>query len=104
MAKKAAPKKSAPKKAVKAVKTPAEDKPIGAVSHFYGGIGVAIVKFNRPVKKGETVRFKGATTDFEQAVESMQFDHKDVAAAEKGQEVGVKVNDKVREGDEVYLV
>ena len=36
----------------KAVKKVAKEKPIGKVTHYYGGIGVAIVKFNKAVKKG----------------------------------------------------
>lgn len=79
-----------------------EEKPIGKVTHYYGGIGVAIVKFNREVKIGDSIRFKGAHTDFSQKIESMQYDHKDIEKAKKGQEVGIKVDEKVREGDEVF--
>lgn len=76
-------------------------KVIGTVTHFYGDLEVAIIKFKTPVKVGEEVHFKGATTDFTQKIKSMQFDHKDIKSAKKGQEVGIKVSDKVREGDEV---
>ncbi len=76
--------------------------PIGEVTHFYGGIEVAIVKFKKPVKVGDKVRFKGATTDFIEAIKSMQYDHKEIGEAKKNQEVGIKVGDKVREGDHVY--
>ena len=79
-------------------------KSIGEVTHYYGDLGVAVVKFNRGVKAGEQVQFKGATTDFEQALDSMQFDHKEVDEAKKGKEIGVKVRDKVRAGDEVYEI
>lgn len=81
-----------------------EPKPIGEVTHFYGGIGVAIIKFKQEVTNGIRIRFQGATTDFEQAIESMQYDHKEVAKAGKGKEVGIKVNGRVREGDQVFLV
>ncbi len=77
-------------------------KLIGEVTHFYGGISVAIVKFREPVKVGENVHFFGATTDFKEPIKSMQYDHKDIGEAKKGQEVGIKVEGKVREGDEVY--
>lgn len=97
-AKKSAVKKTAAKKPVK-IKEP---KPIGIVSHFYSGLDVAIVKFKKNFKKGDAVRFKGHTTDFEQTIKSMQYDHKDIAVAKKGKEIGVKVSDKVREGDDVY--
>ena len=33
----------------------------------------------------------------------MQFDHKDIEEATKGQEVGIKLDEKVRDGDEVFL-
>lgn len=79
-----------------------EQKPIGVVTHYYGHLGVAIVKFNREVKLGEAVHFKGASTDFSQTINSMQYDHKDIDKAKKSQEVGIKVDGKVREGDEVY--
>ncbi|OGY58186.1 MAG: hypothetical protein A3D47_00215 [Candidatus Colwellbacteria bacterium RIFCSPHIGHO2_02_FULL_43_15] len=76
-------------------------KTIGVVTHFYGNLEVAIIKFKIPVKVGEEVHFKGATTDFTQKIKSMQYDHKEIKSAKKGQEVGIKVSDKVREGDEV---
>lgn len=81
-----------------------EEKPIGEVTHYYTNLGVAIVKFHRAVKVGETVHFKGATTDFTETVGSMQYEHKEVEEAKKGQEVGIKVRERVREGDEVYPV
>jgi len=82
----------------------AEQKPIGEVSHFYKGVSVAVVKFSKAVKVGETVHFKGATTDFTQKIDSMQFDHKEVDKASKGKEVGIKVDDRVRVGDKIYPV
>jgi len=85
-------------------KSSKEPKPIGEVTHYYSGLGVAIVKFNKAVKKGIKVSFKGATTDFEQILDSIQYNHKDIEAVKKGQEVGVKVKDKVREGDKVYEI
>ena len=88
-------KKASPKKAK-------EPKPIGTVTHFYGHLEVAIVKFNKAVPVGTRVRFKGATTDFEETIGSMQYDHKPIESAAKGQEVGIKVEGKVRDGDEVF--
>lgn len=81
-----------------------QSKPIGIVSHFYSGLDVAIVKFKKDVKKGDKVRFKGHTTDFEQVIKSMQYDHKDIVIAKKGKDVGIKISDKVREGDEVFEI
>lgn len=83
-------------------KKSSEPKPIGEVTHFYGHLNVAIVKFSKAVKVGERVKFKGVTTDFLETISSMQFEHKPIESAKKGQEVGIKVSGKVREGDEVY--
>lgn len=81
-----------------------KEKVIGEVTHYYSHLEVAIVKFNRKVKIGETVHFKGHTTDFTETIKSMQYDHKDVDEAELGQEVGIKVSEKVRQGDKVHEV
>ncbi len=77
-------------------------KILGKVTHYYDKAGVAIVKLSAPVAVGDEVHFCGNKTDFEQTIESMQVEHGDIKNAKKGDEVGVKVNDKVREGDEVY--
>ncbi len=79
-------------------------KPIGEVLHYYDHIGVAVVKFNREVKVGETVNFKGAHADFSQTIGSIQHEHQNIESAKKGQDVGIKVDEKVREGDKVYEV
>ena len=94
-----------PKRVAKkpAPKAPAPTKPIGTVTHFYGGIKVAIVRFKQDMRQGTEVRFKGATTDFVQPLDSMQYDHKPVAKAPKGKQVGIKVKKRVRKGDRVYM-
>ncbi len=94
---------SSPRKASKTPKIK-KPKPIGVVTHFYGAIGVAIVKFNRAMKVGTALRFSGATTDFEEMIKSIQFNHEAVQSAKKGQQVGIKVKKRVREGDSVFLV
>ena len=101
---KKAAKKAAKKPVKKIVLKIKKEKPIGAVTHYYGNIEVGIIKFNKPVKAGDKIRFKGATTDFEQTIAGMQYDHKEIPVAKKGQEVGMKVDDKVRDGDEVFEV
>ena len=80
------------------------EKKIGTITHFYPKISVGIVKLDNKLKVDSKVRFKGNTTDFEQDVSEMQFEHKGIEFGSKGQEVGVKVIEQVREGDEVLLV
>jgi putative protease len=95
--------KKSPKKTVgKTAKKVFQPKPIGKITHYYGNIKVAIIKFNKPFKAGGAIKIKGATTDFEQTVSSIQYNHEPVKVAKKNQQVGVKVKKKVREGDIVY--
>jgi len=97
-------KKSKPKRKP-AVRKPVKikkEKPIGVVTHFYGEIKVAIVKFKKAVKVGTALYYKGATTDFKETVKSMQYDHKPITTAPKGKQIGIKVGKRVREGDEVF--
>lgn len=84
-------------------KAPKVEKPIGQVTHFFTHIKVAVIKFKAPFRVGGTARFKGATTDFAQNISSMQYDHKPITIAKKGQGVGVKVVKRVREGDLVFI-
>lgn len=77
---------------------------IGEITHYFTAIGVAIVKAKKNFKKGVRIHIKGATTDFYQDIYSMQLNHKDVSKASKGQQVGMKVDQRVREGDKIYLV
>jgi len=84
-------------------KVPRTDKPVGEVTHYYSNLGVAIVKFHQDMPAGKNLTFQGATTDFSQDVDSMELDHKSVSLAPRGKEAGLKVKEKVREGDKVYL-
>lgn len=79
-----------------------KEKPVGFVTHFFPKIKVGIIKFKKVVKAGDEVHIKGATTDFKQKIDSMQYDHKEIIKAAPGKQVGVKVKKRVREGDMVF--
>ena len=79
-------------------------KPIGKITHYYSKIGVGIIELSETLKAGETIKIKGHSTDLEQIIDSMQVNHEAVEEAKKGDVIGVKVSDHVREGDEVYKV
>lgn len=82
----------------------AKEKEIGKIFSYFSHIGVAAINLTAALKKGDTIRIKGHTTDFTQKVESMQTDNKNIEKAKKGDEIGIKVNDKVRPHDSVFLV
>jgi len=77
---------------------------IGKVTHYYPKIGVAVVELHETLKKGDKIEIEGKTTKLSQIVTSMQLNHIDIETAGAGQTVGVKVVDRVREGDSVYKV
>ena len=77
---------------------------IGAIRHYYSKIGVAVIDLTAKIVVGDTIRVKGTTTDVRQKVDSMQIEHANVQNASAGQSIGLKVADKVREGDLVYKI
>ncbi|MDX1607766.1 MAG: hypothetical protein R3251_00950 [Candidatus Spechtbacterales bacterium] len=76
----------------------------GKVTHYYPHLGVAAVKVEYPVAKGDHIVIAGRSTNFEEDVDSMEFEHHKIKEAHIGEEVGIKVHEKAREGDEVYKV
>ena len=77
---------------------------VGRVTHFYPKISVAIVELKAPLNIGDKILIRGATTNFEQTVESMQIEHRNIEKAEAGQIIGLKVKERVRENDKVYRI
>lgn len=82
-----------------------KEKPIGEITHYFSNIKVAVVNLNGTLEVGDEIRIVGGEdTDFNQKVESMEVDHKKVAKAKKGDDVGMKVDERAREGYKVYKV
>ncbi len=79
---------------------------VGEVVKFYPRISVAEVKIvDNPIKIGDTIHIIGKKTGLvRQKVKSMQIDRKDIEIAERGTTVGLKTEERVREGDKVYLI
>lgn len=85
-------------------KTPEEGKLIGKISHYFGHIGVGVIELSDALKVGDTIRIVGGETDFNQVIDSMEIDRKKVKEAKKGDSVGLKVEQKVREDYKVFKV
>lgn len=79
-----------------------EKKEIGKITHYFSKIGVAVVELTGTINVGDTILIKGAHTEFEQEVESMQIEHESLQKAGKGQSIGLKMIQKVHENDMVY--
>lgn len=81
---------------------PEEGKLIGKITHYFGNIEVAVIELSDTLKVGDNIRIVGGETDFTQIIDSMEVEHKKVEEAKKGDSVGLKVGQKVREGYKVY--
>jgi len=78
---------------------------VGVVVNYYAKLGVVALKVtNGTIKTGDLLKYKGHTTDFTEAVTSMEIEKQPVEQAQAGDLVGVKVKEKVREKDKVYRV
>jgi len=80
------------------------DTLVGKITHYFDKIGVAVVEVLAPIKVGDQIKISGHGNEFTQEVTSMQIEHQQVQEAQKGQTVGMKVDQPVKEGDEVYKV
>ena len=79
-----------------------EEKPIGTVMHFFDKISVAIVKLEEALSAGDKIKIEGHGQSFEQTIESMQIERKEIKEAKAGQEIAIKVSQPVKKGDLVY--
>ena len=81
------------------------EEKIGEVSHYFGKIGVAAVRITSgSLNVGDTIRIRGKSTDLEQTVDSIQIEHDSVESATVGDDIGIKVKEKVRDKDEVFKI
>ena len=81
-----------------------EKKPIGKIAHYFTKISVAVIDLSDELKVGDRISVEGATSNFEQTINSMQIEHEDVRSATAGQSVGLKVDQRVRQGDLVFKI
>ena len=81
-----------------------QEEEIGRVMDYFARIGVAGIDLTGPLRVGDRIHIKGHTTDFEQAVESMQVEHEPVPEAKAGDKIGIRVQERCRGGDRVYRV
>ena len=76
----------------------ADPKVIGTITHYYDNIGVGVINLKGTLKVGDSIMLRRGDQEFTQEVESMQVEHKNVEKAKKGDDVGLKLSQKVKEG------
>jgi len=77
-------------------------KQIGQITHYFDHINVAVLALTEPLHIGDTVHFLGHSTDFKQEVTSLQIEHQSVDGAKAGDDVAMKVIQKVHAHDKVF--
>jgi len=82
-----------------------DEELVGRVVKFFSKPSVAAVEISSgTLRVGDSIRIKGHTTDLEETVDSMQIEKESIEEADPGFLVGIKVKDRVREGDKVFKV
>ncbi len=81
------------------------EEQVAVIVKFFAKPSVAALEVtNGIIRKGDLLKYKGHTTDFTEEISSMEIDNESVDEVKAGDLVGVKVKERVREGDKVYKV
>lgn len=79
-----------------------DKKLVGKITHYFPKVSVAVVELSATLNQGDKIVIEGMGQSFEQTIDSMEIEHKKVASAKKGQSIGLKVMQPVKEGFLVY--
>ena len=82
----------------------ADKQPIGKITHFFSKISVAVIELKEGLKVGDTIEIVTSEGPFQQKVDSMQIEHNSIEEAKPGDDIGMKVDKPVKEGNEVFKV
>jgi putative protease len=81
------------------------EEQVGVVVKFFAKPSVAAIEVTSgTIRQGDTLKYKGHTTDFIDQVGSIEIDNQPIEEAKVGDLIGVKVKEKVRENDLVYKI
>jgi len=82
-----------------------EEVYVGKITRYFPKVNACAVKVEKTeFKVGDRIHIRGATTDIKMKVRSLQISLIPVDSGRPGEEVGLEVNRRVRENDEVYLL
>jgi len=79
-------------------------KRVGKVTHYFDHLNVAVVALSEGIRVGETLHFRGHSADFKQQVTSLQIEHKAVETAKPGEDVAMKVDQRVHPNDAIFRI
>ena len=81
----------------------ADKQPIGKITHFFSKISVAVIELKEGLKVGDTIEIVTSEGPFQQKVESMQIDGKDVKESNASDAIGIKLSQDIEVNSRVYL-
>lgn len=78
---------------------------IGVITDFFSHVSAAAIQLNNgTLKVGDKILIQGHTSNMEQVVDSLQIDRKPVEEAKAGDNIGIKVSERVRKHDKVFKI
>ncbi|MCH7699146.1 MAG: translation elongation factor-like protein [Chloroflexi bacterium] len=80
------------------------ERRVGVVKDYFAKIGVAGIDVEETIRVGDKIRIAGHTTELEQVVESMEIEGQQVEEATAGAKIGIKVDERCRDKDIVYMI
>ena len=78
---------------------------VGNVTHYYHKIGVAEISLShKGLGLGQNIIIEGNKTYLEQKISSIQKKNKDIKIGKKGEIIAIKVKNRVKENDKVFIL
>ncbi len=77
---------------------------VGKVKHFYSEASVFVVTLVEELAVGDIISIEKDNNAVEQKVMNMQIEHVNIDKASSGDSVGIKTEQQVKEGSDVYKV
>lgn len=78
---------------------------VGNINKYYDKLGIGIVELDGNIAVGDQIKFVlNGNELFEQSVDSIQIGHQKTSAAKRGDVIGLKLQEAVPEGTEIFKV
>lgn len=81
-----------------------EMKICGVCDGYFDKIDVAVIQVTSPIRQGDILVFEKNNGLFEQEIDSMQINRRNVSLARSGSDIGIKVSMEPKVGTPVYKV
>ncbi|MGD6810361.1 MAG: translation elongation factor-like protein [Candidatus Bathyarchaeia archaeon] len=75
---------------------------IGNVAHVFLKTNIAVVDLKLPLSVGDRISIRGPVTDFDQTVDSIQVERKNIVRAQAGKSIELKLVQQAKERDVVF--